>query len=100
MFRYTNNVGIFYSTVQWAEYVFKQILDIIPQDDLRLIKKNKHEMSIILKGGTYITFIFINNNFRGKKFDRIYYQGSISKDIVNLQLRPMWYPQQPMELEI
>lgn len=99
-FDHINKIGIFYSTRTWAENVFRKICKDIPRDAIQLVRNSGHDIKILLKDGSYITFLPVNENIKGRVFDRVYYQDGISDEVVNVKIRPMWRPINPTLLKI
>lgn len=99
-FDWINRICIFYLEYKWAEDVFRRISDKIPQDAIQLVRKSKYEMKIVLKDGSFITFLPANENIKGRVFDRVYYQDGVSDEVINVKIRPMWRPINPTLLEI
>lgn len=98
-FDWINRICVFYLEYKWAEDVFRRISEKIPQDAIQLVRKSKYEMKILLKDGSFITFLPASENIRGRVFNRIYYQDGISNEIINERIRPMWRSDGPTKID-
>ena len=98
-FDWINRIGIFYIDYEWAEDIFYKLMSDIPRDAVELYQNGRNSMVIKLKDGSYIKFIPANDNSKGHKLNRIYYQDGVSDDVISKIIRPMWVSQPPIELK-
>ena len=83
-----NRIGVFYLDYSWAEDLFYKTWKSIPKEAIQLVRNGRNEMSIQLKGGSFIRFFPINSNSRGNVLNKVYQDG-ISDEQVHIIIRPM-----------
>ena len=85
--RLARKIGFFYKNEEWAERKFIELRDQ-HQSDLKHVIHSCSERRLVFHGGTMILFVPVDDRCRGCKFDEIYYQKGISKEILNAIVRP------------
>lgn len=58
-----------YKSSKWRDYIYDTLIDILDENTIERTVKNRHEFSILLKGGTFIRFIPALECIRGIRTD-------------------------------
>jgi hypothetical protein len=81
-------IGIFYKDLEWVRRIFDEILSMIPEDAIKMVRKSKFNLIAGLKDGTTIECIKVRDGIRGKKFDKILMQQGIEAVDYNTIIAP------------
>ena len=85
--RLARKIGIFYQDKEWAERKFIELHDQY-HSDLERVIHSRSERRLVFHGGSMILFVPVDDRCRGCKFDEIYYQKGISKEMLNVIVKP------------
>lgn len=83
-------IGVFYKDSLWRDEIFESLIIALDKNDI--VKISKYRL-VLYGGNVIINFIPANDNCRGYKFDRIYYQNGISDDFLDFIIKPQLYSQ-------
>ena len=93
---YGIRIGIFYADKKWAEQKFKEICKYITESGTC---KKYYNMTIEFGNGSYIKFVPAYKKCCGQRFNRIYYQEGIDREILMRIVYPTLLNPNPLPLE-
>ena len=85
-------VGVVYKEHRWAEKWFKEFISKIDKSCVKKYILSHSDIAVILKDGTIIKAVSATGNSRGSRFDKIFVQPGVDKDVIDHVIRPMILP--------
>lgn len=82
-------IGVFYADKEWAFKTGKRLLELIPDEAIKKVRKPYSGYFIELKDGTTVEFIKANENVRGHRFSEAFIQKSVNWRVYNYIIKRM-----------
>ena len=93
----TRMIGIWYHDRKWAENVFDAIIKGIPEKAILRIRKFMPEMTVVFTDESILRMVCANTTARGCRFNEVYIQDGIRKEIYEQIISPCVLPNCSME---
>ena len=77
---FARRIGIYYKDREWGERVFMDIKETLPEDVIAKVYTSIRDMSLLLKDGSFVKVVPVNESSRGWKWDLCYMQEGIDMD--------------------
>lgn len=88
-------IGIFYQDENWAKQLYDEIIEDLKTNNLfdsRLSRFSKYDKYITINPYCHIKFVPADTRARGNRFNRVYYQKSIDKEVIDIRIYPSYTP--------
>lgn len=89
----SQRIGVFYKNKEIAENFLKELLEPIPKDAIKYIHKDRDVLGVELIEGTVIECRNINNSMRGHRYNKIFVEKDISKELFENRCLPYYHPE-------
>lgn len=96
-------IGIFYQDEKWAKQLYDEIIEHLKANNLfdsGLSKFSKDYKYITINPYYHIKFVPADNRARGYRFNRVYYQKGIDKEVIDTRIYPSYTPWRNTPMEI
>ena len=87
-------IGIFYQDENWAKQLYDEIIEDLKAHNLfdSRLSRFGYDKYITVNPYYHIKFVPANTRARGNRFNRVYYQKGIDKEVINTRIYPSYIP--------
>ena len=95
-------IGIFYQDERWAKQLYNEIIEHLKANNLfdSRLSRFGYDKYITINPYYHIKFVPADTRARGNRFNRVYYQKGIDKEIIDTRIYPSYTPWRNEPIEI